>query len=210
MKTHERIKKRRKELGLTADFVATQIGVSRADYYKYESAEVEKMPSTVLIPLAKTLKCTPSYLIGWEDNSNISEINDSTVREPIYAEISCGTGSYEDGEIIGWISLPSHMVNPHKKYFGNVAKGDSMTGAGIFDGDILIFEVDSAPEDGQIGSFCIDEDLAVCKRFKRGSGGVVYLMSANDAYPPITIDPANTCFRMVGLLAFVINDRRDK
>lgn len=69
MTVYERIKTRRKELGLSADDVAQALGVSRATIYRYESAEVEKVPITVLEPLARVLQTTPSYLMGWEIDS---------------------------------------------------------------------------------------------------------------------------------------------
>lgn len=69
MKIHERIKKRRIDLKLTADKVADAIGVSRSTYYRYESEDIEKMPTTVLVPLAKVLQTTPNYLMGWEEEN---------------------------------------------------------------------------------------------------------------------------------------------
>ncbi len=66
MITHERIKKRRKELGLSAEQVAEALKVSRATVYRYESAEIEKVPIDILIPLAKVLQTTPGYLAGWD------------------------------------------------------------------------------------------------------------------------------------------------
>jgi len=68
MKVYEIIKQRRKELGLTADQVAEALGVSRATIYRYESADIEKLPITSLEPLSKILHCSPGYLMGWEDN----------------------------------------------------------------------------------------------------------------------------------------------
>lgn len=67
MEIYEKIKSRRKELGLTADDVANSLGISRATVYRYESAEIEKVPITALVPLAEVLKCSPGYLMGWED-----------------------------------------------------------------------------------------------------------------------------------------------
>lgn len=66
MTIYERIKKRRKELNLSASDVAEALGVSRATIYRYESSYIEKLPTSTLEPLAKVLKCTPGYLIGWE------------------------------------------------------------------------------------------------------------------------------------------------
>lgn len=67
MTIYERIKNRRKELNLSADEVAAALGVSRATVYRYESSDIEKLPTTILDPLSKILKCTPAYLMGWDD-----------------------------------------------------------------------------------------------------------------------------------------------
>lgn len=80
MTIYERIKERRKDLGLSADDVANALGISRATVYRYESSYIEKLPTSVLEPLAKVLKCSPSYLTGWSDdiNSNNSfELSDT-------------------------------------------------------------------------------------------------------------------------------------
>lgn len=71
MKTtvNDRIKERRKELGLDADYIAQQLGVSRATYYRYESKEIEKIPISALVPLAKVLHTTPQYLMGWDEEA---------------------------------------------------------------------------------------------------------------------------------------------
>lgn len=71
MEVYERIKARRKELGLSADNVANALGVSRATIYRYESADIEKLPTTIIEPLAKILQCSIAYLMGWEENINI-------------------------------------------------------------------------------------------------------------------------------------------
>lgn len=67
MKIGERIRQRRKEIGLSVDELAEILGKNRATVYRYESNEIEKPLTTVLEPLAKALKTTPAYLMGWED-----------------------------------------------------------------------------------------------------------------------------------------------
>ena len=67
MNTGDRIKKRRIELGLTADELAEKIGKSRATIYRYENGDIENMPTSILEPLAKVLKTTPADLMGWEE-----------------------------------------------------------------------------------------------------------------------------------------------
>lgn len=72
MTIYERIKNRRKELNLSADDVANALGISRATVYRYESSYIEKLPTSVLEPLANVLKCSPAYLMGWSDDINFT------------------------------------------------------------------------------------------------------------------------------------------
>lgn len=58
----ERIKTRRKELGMTAEELGDAIGRSRATIYKYEKGDIENLSHTLLIPLAEALHTTPEYL----------------------------------------------------------------------------------------------------------------------------------------------------
>ena len=65
MKIGDRIRERRLHLGLTADDLAEKLNKNRATIYRYESSYIEKLPTTVLEPLAKALQTTPAYLMGW-------------------------------------------------------------------------------------------------------------------------------------------------
>ena len=50
---NERIKQRRKELGLSAEQVADMIGVSPATVYRYESSDIKNMPAERLKPIGQ-------------------------------------------------------------------------------------------------------------------------------------------------------------
>lgn len=81
-----------------------------------------------------------------------------------------------------------------------------MIGKGIKSGDILVFEKTQILENGEIGSFCIDDNDAVCKVFRRLSTGIILLESANDKYEPIEIDVSrDTCFRIIGRYKFKLS-----
>lgn len=77
---NERIKQRRKELDLDANFVAEKLGISRATYYRYESKEIEKIPISALVPLSEVLQTTPAYLMGWETQPKNDELTLSTAE----------------------------------------------------------------------------------------------------------------------------------
>ncbi len=65
MNTGERMKERRKELGIPVEHIANALGVSVATIYRYENGDIEKVPGTVLEPLSKILQVSPAYLMGW-------------------------------------------------------------------------------------------------------------------------------------------------
>lgn len=140
-----------------------------------------------------------------EQNNTMPE-NSSPV--PLYSLICCGNGGFVDDNILDYISLPSSWLSASKEYFAQTASGDSMEGAGIYDGDILVFEKVSTPQQGRIGCFCIDDNEAMCKKYRVAADGRIYLMPANPNYDPIPVDPGMEHFRCLGLLAFVISDRR--
>lgn len=63
----ERIKQRRKQLGISADDLAQRIGVSRSTVFRWEKGDIEKVPGDTLVPIAKALNVSPAFLMGWEE-----------------------------------------------------------------------------------------------------------------------------------------------
>lgn len=203
----ERLRSALKARNMKAVELADQIGASRSLISNYVTGRREPRYDTS-VRIADALGVSVDYLLGRSDSmhkTNISEVAESLTRSiPIFAPISCGEGSFEDGRVLDYIGIPESRLRFGKRYFGQYAKGDSMTGAGIEDGDLLIFEECSWIDEGKIGCFCINEELAVCKRFTVGADRCVYLMSANDKYAPIRIDQTCECFRVVGRLVSVV------
>lgn len=64
----KRMKSRRKQLGYSAEKVASEMGLSPATIYRYEKGDIKKMPGNLLEPLAELLNTTPAYLMGWDDD----------------------------------------------------------------------------------------------------------------------------------------------
>lgn len=73
MTTGQRMRIRRKEIGLSAERVAEILGVSPATIYRYENGDIEKVPGDSLGPIAAALHTTPDYLMGWSDNPQPSQ-----------------------------------------------------------------------------------------------------------------------------------------
>lgn len=138
---------------------------------------------------------------------DMSASDHPVLRIPLYDMISCGTGGFVDDQIIDYVVLPAEMFSPSKEYFAQYAHGDSMINANINDGDLLIFQKQSEPQNGMIGCFCIDDNTATCKRLSI-SGTQIILLPENPAYNPIIV-PVES-FRCLGKLAFVVSDRRQR
>ena len=192
---YERIKLRRKQLGLTQDDLASMIGYSnRSAIARIENGSID-LPQSKIIAFADALKTTPGWLMG-ADKSSIK-----MVQIPLFENISCGTGMFIDDIPEDYITIPDRYLTKSHTYFANMAKGDSMLGKGINDGDTLIFERTNVLQNGDIGSFCINDEKAVCKIFRKFPNGIILLESANEAYQPIMIDVTKgDCFRIIGKL----------
>ncbi len=81
--------------------------------------------------------------------------------------------------------------NPTATFFVRVA-GDSMEGAGIFDGDILVVDRSVDPRDGSIVVAAVFGEMVV-KRLKKYPNKAE-LVSENDAYTPITINDVDDVY----------------
>ncbi len=204
MNLGEFINYRRKELGLSAEQLASACGVAPSTVYRWENGDTEKIPSGQLKKLAEVLYVRPSELV--EDNVRIQLPTPETVRTiPVYGPLSCGNGLFVEDNVIDFVTIPVSMLpNKTAEYFAQYAEGDSMIGAGINPGDLIIFKKTTAVENGQIGCFCIDDNVATCKKFSQ-IGGRVFLMPANDAYPPIPVEPDSECFRIIGLKVLLVS-----
>ena len=73
MTTGERIRKRRKQLGVSAEQIAVELGVSAATIYRYEKGDIEKLPGNILEPLSNILRTTPAY--RWVGQMNLKRLH---------------------------------------------------------------------------------------------------------------------------------------
>ena len=76
-------------------------------------------------------------------------------------------------------------------------RGDSMVGAGILSGDLVVVRPQQDAVNGQIVVAMLGDEATV-KRFHRGPDGV-WLLPENDAYEPIDAREARILGRVIGL-----------
>lgn len=202
MNLYDNIKRLRKSHKMSQEELAKRAGYTdRSSIAKIENGGVDLSQSKIQL-FADIFGVTPSELMD-----DIGDKGLSSVSIPLFEAICCGNGGFVDDNVIDYITLPSDMLNPAKEYFAQYASGDSMIDAGINPGDLLVFRKTGHIDSGQIGCFCIDENEAVCKRYRVTASHQILLMPENDAYDPIVVDVETQHFRCLGKLALVISDR---
>lgn len=209
----ERIRARRKELGLTVDELAEKLAKNRATIYRYESNEIEKLPTTVLEPLAVALEVTPGYLMGWEEpdtkkavSSNATVLPSDKIRMvPIFESVSAGFGAYADDRITGY--LPCYILNDQEaaNTLCITVQGDSMYPK-IENGDIVQVLRQDWAENGQIAVVLLDGETGLVKRYEADKN-TIRLISINPEYPPKEFSGIErTRIRVLGVVKKIIKE----
>ena len=115
--------------------------------------------------------------------------------------ISAGFPSPADDFKDSRISLDSELVKNKEATFYARVSGDSMIGAGIEDGDLLVIDRSLQPENGKIAICLVDGDFTV-KRIKKEKNRL-YLMPENKKYKPIELKEENELI-IWGVVEYVI------
>ena len=74
MNIGEKIHRARKAKGMTMEELGKMIGVRRATISRYESGVITDIPPSGIVAISKALDVTPSYLMGWDGQSDIRDV----------------------------------------------------------------------------------------------------------------------------------------
>ena len=99
------------------------------------------------------------------------------------------------------VSIDQIVVKNALATFYAKANGNSMTGAGIDDGDILVIDKSIEPQDGKIAVCFIDGEFTV-KRIKVQENSLL-LLPENKLFEPIEITEENN-FIIWGIVTFLV------
>ena len=99
------------------------------------------------------------------------------------------------------ISLDRELVKNKEATFYARVSGDSMVGAGLDDGDLLVIDRSLSPENKRIAICFIDGEFTV-KRIKKEKGKF-YLIPENKRYKPIEISEESKLI-IWGIVEYVI------
>jgi len=118
-------------------------------------------------------------------------------KVPIYGSIAAGVMTYADEKIEDYVTMPVDGIGDDKCFALRV-KGDSMVGAGIREGDIVVFREQQTAQTGDIVAAMVDDEATI--KFYFSQGGRAVLKAANPLYP----DMFFTELRILGKLKSLI------
>lgn len=125
------------------------------------------------VPMERaTIKDATSY-------ENISAV--TTQRIPLLGQIACGKPIFASEDRESYVEAGTNI----KADFCLQCKGDSMTGARIFDGDIVFIRKQDIVENGQIAAVIIDDAATLKRVFYYPEKGKLVLQAENPQYEPL-------------------------
>ena len=180
----QRIRARRRELGLTLEAVAIASKTSKQTIQRYENGVIENIPDARLEAIARALGTTPAYLMGWEEMASLPHpalrpIGRRTV--PMLGKIACGEPIYAEEDFCGY-ELAGEGVDAD---FCLRAEGDSMIGARIHDGDIVFVKSCDTVENGEIGVVVVGDEATLKRVYYDRPGQKLILSPENPRYAPL-------------------------
>ncbi len=190
MTVGDRIRQARLEQDVTQQELADYIGVSKQAVYKYENNIVTNIPTDKVDAIAKRLRVSPAYLMGWEEQPSPAASKEPTIppgfepmpkmkKVPLIGSIACGDPITAEQNIEKMVDVPENI----RCDFSLTCHGDSMIDAGIHDRDVVYIHIQPEVENGQIAAVRIGEEATLKRVYY--SGGTLTLMPANPAYAPM-------------------------
>ena len=177
MFTPARIKSAREDLKLTKRELAKRIGVHESSINKYEKGLVD-IPLSKISELARVLKVTEAYLMGWEEKTPQSQ----GLQIPVLGTVAAGIPISAVEDILDYEEIDSSFQN-QGEFFALRIKGDSMQPK-MDDGDVVIVRQQSDANSGDTVIALVNGDDATCKKLQKTENGIM-LVSTNPNYLPM-------------------------
>lgn len=199
-KFNERLKLLRRESGLSQQDFAKQLGTSKSSINMYERGEREPGLET-LEAIADYFNVDMDYLLGKSEHKSKSawlEGIDKSVdldilrsqvkfenlfpietrKFPMLGNIACGEPIMANEEVDLYVEAGANI----QADFCLKAKGDSMIGARIYDGDMVFIRKQPLVEDGEIAAVIIDDEATLKRVYYDQEAGVLQLFAENPQY----------------------------
>jgi repressor LexA len=127
-----------------------------------------------------------AMIVNWEPSSGAAIHVRPVAHVPLIGHVAAGTGVLAEESVEELLPIPRDLTGSGELFMLKV-RGDSMTGAGILDGDYVVVRRQPDAESGDIVVAGIGEDEATVKTLRKRRAKVV-LVPANPAYSEMELD----------------------
>ena len=179
-----KLKELRKQAGLTLDELAERVGTSKQTIHRYENGIITNVPPRKIESLASALGTTPQELMGWDDEpaTDYKNVMPVSVKQlPVLGDIACGMPIYAEQRHESFVSVAEGLDAD----FCLKARGDSMVGARIFDGDVVFIRSQSTVENGKIAAVILGDEATLKRVYYYPNEGKLVLSPENPRYAPL-------------------------
>lgn len=193
--TSERLKQLLDEKGISQAELAKRTGINKGALSSYISGRYKPKQNNTFL-LAKALDVNEAWLMGADVSRERIGASPSNIPSypnvhplgtrclPILGSVACGEPIFMAEEKEFYVDSTTDV---HAD-FVLIAKGDSMTGARIYDGDIVFIRQQPEVENGEIAVVAIDDE-ATLKRFYKYSDDLIVLRAENPDYKDMVYTP---------------------
>ena len=126
------------------------------------------------------------------------EISGALTQIPIVGTVAAGMPILAEENREGTLTLHQSTLKKNKVYFALKVRGDSMSGAGIMDGDMAVIEKQNVVRNGEIAVAVVDEAVTLKRFYKENSR--IKLQPENPSFKPIFCQDV----RILGRLSQII------
>jgi repressor LexA len=158
------------------------------------------IPLTTVQRMLKTM--TENGTIDYDGQTVVTELctkaDDETTSVGVVGSIPCGNLAMEEEAVEQIIQLPTALFGKGEMFLLH-ASGDSMTGAGIDDGDLVLIRKQEEARNGDIVVAYVEGEGNTLKRYRK-YGSTIFLHPENPKYRDI---PLKDC-RIQGVAISVI------
>ena len=190
MQLNERIKQIRIRHGYSMSEFAKLIGCSKSAIGMYETGQ-RKPKYEILESIADTFNVDMNYLLGKSDTERLENFTLSSQfsnlfpiekkKIPLLGEIACGKPIYADEDRESYVVVGTDISAD----FCLRAKGDSMIGARIHDGDIVFIKKADIVNNGEIAAVIIEDEATLKRVYYYPDKGKLVLNAENPKYEPL-------------------------
>ncbi len=184
----QRLRSAMQKAHITQAELCAKTGISRSTMSQYCSGAF--LPKRAkLQQIAQALDVKEAWLLGYDDTpiqpvafEKYPNLRPIHLRKfPVLGEIACGTPIFAQEDKDAFITADADI---HAD-FCLIAKGDSMIGARIFDGDTVFIRKQPMVDNGEIAAVIIDEEATLKRVYYDPKNARLQLVAENPAYPPL-------------------------